>query len=175
MRATLRDGWTATKVEQSLAGSVRGGGPSNQEKPVVKQPASTRLPFTILYGSNSGTCESFAQTLAADAATHGFKASRVDTLDSAKQNLPTDEPVVIVTASYEGAPCDNAAHFFSWLQSLKDEEKLGTKFAVFGCGHSDWKQTFHTIPNTINDLLKTHGGQRICVKGSADAAKGDMM
>lgn len=123
----------------------------------------------------TGTCESFAQTLAADAAAHGFTATKVDTLDSAKQGLPTKEPIVIVTASYEGAPCDNAAHFFDWLQNLKEEERVAANFAVFGCGHSDWKQTFNRIPNTIDALLEQHGGKRICQRGSANAAKGDMM
>lgn len=130
-------------------------------------------PIIILYGSNSGTCEAFAQALAADARAHGFTASKVDTLDSAKGNLPLEEPTVIITASYEGQPCENAAHFFDWLQNT--DEKMKTKFAVFGCGHSDWKQTFHRVPITIDRLLEKAGGQRICEMGSANAAAGDMM
>ena len=175
MKANLREGWTATKIEQSLSGSIRGTVPSTKAPTAVEKTTAQGIPFTILYGSNSGTCESFAQTLAADAAAHGFSASKVDTLDSAKQNLPINEPFLIVTASYEGQPTDNAAHFFDWLQSLKEDEKLGTNYAVFGCGHSDWKQTFHRIPNTIDELLGKHGGNRICQKGTADAAKGNMM
>ncbi|KAI7188379.1 cytochrome P450, partial [Hortaea werneckii] len=175
MRATLRDGWTATKVEQSLAGSIRSEGPAASRKPDVKQVDENAQPLTVLYGSNSGTCEAFAQTVAADAAAHGFRVSKVDTLDSAKQALPAKEPVVIVTASYEGQPCDNASHFYNWLETMKDGEKVDSSYAVFGCGHSDWKQTFHRIPNSINKLLEEHGGKRICDMGSADAAKGDMM
>ena len=71
MRATLRDGWTATKVEQSLAGSIRSEGSSAPSKPNVKQVDENAQPLTVLYGSNSGTCEAFAQTIAADAAAHG--------------------------------------------------------------------------------------------------------
>ena len=128
--------------------------------------------MTILYGSNSGTCEVLAHTLAADARAHGFTASTVDTLDSAKQNLPTDQPIVIITASYEGQPTDDAGHFWNWLQH---EEELKTTYAVFGCGHSDWKQTFHRIPASIDSLLEKAGSTRLCEMGSADAAKGDMM
>lgn len=175
MRASLRDGWTATKVEKSLSGSIRGEAPTKQAEAGAAQASANAIPFTILYGSNSGTCEAFAQTVAADAAAHGFKASKVDTLDSAKQNLPTDELVVIVTASYEGQPTDNAGHFYNWLQKLEEGEKVQASYAIFGCGHSDWKQTFHRIPNSIDELLHQHGAKRLCDRGTADAAKGDMM
>lgn len=175
MKATLREGWTATKLEQSLSGSIRSEAFPAAHPAGAEKADADALPLTILYGSNSGTCEAFAQTVAADAAIHGFKASRVDTLDSAKQALPSDEPVVIVTASYEGQPCDNAAHFYDWLQNPKENEKIESSYAVFGCGHSDWKQTFQRIPTSIDDLLEKYGGKRLCDRGNADAAKGDMM
>ena len=175
MRASLREGWTATKIEKSLSGSIRGDDSSKAHPAGLQEVTKQGKPLTILYGSNSGTCEAFAQTLAADAGSHGFTATKVDTLDSAKSSLPTGQPVVIITASYEGEPCDNAAHFYNWLSNLKDDEKLETQYAVFGAGHSDWKQTFHRIPNAIDSMLEKHGSKRICKRGNADAAQGDMM
>lgn len=178
MRAALREGWTARSVEQSLSGSTDVKSTPSTTTPYEKKANLSEnkgKPLTILYGSNSGTCEAFAQTIAADAPSHGFSASRVDILDAAKQNLPADEPVVIVTASYEGEPCDNAGHFFNWITNLQPDEKLNTAFAVFGCGHSDWKKTFHKIPKTIDSVLEKAGGKRICVMGSANAASGDMI
>ena len=175
MRATLRDGWTATKIERHLSGSIRTSGPEHGSKPFSAQaPKEKGRPMTVLYGSNSGTCEAFASTLAADAGARGFEA-KVQTLDEAKQNLPKDEPVIIVTASYEGQRCDNAGHFYDWLQNLSEGDKVSCNYAVFGCGHSDWKSTFHRIPSSIDSMLEKHGGKRLCDMGSADAAKGDMM
>ncbi|KAK0952507.1 hypothetical protein LTS01_024796 [Friedmanniomyces endolithicus] len=174
MRATLREGWTATKIERSLSGSIRTPASSKSQPAASSKPKTEGLPLSILYGSNSGTCEAFAQTLAADAGAKGFNAS-VQTLDSAKQSLPSGQPVVIITASYEGEPCDNAAHFYDWLQNMKDGEHIESDYAVFGCGHSDWSKTFHKIPSSIDALLEQHGGSRMCARGSADAAKGDMM
>ncbi|KAK0789173.1 hypothetical protein LTR02_012178 [Friedmanniomyces endolithicus] len=174
MRATLREGWTATKIERSLSGSIRTPASAKSQAAVTSKPKTEGLPLSVLYGSNSGTCEAFAQTLAADAGAKGFNAS-VQTLDSAKQSLPSGQPVVIITASYEGEPCDNAAHFYDWLQNMKDGERIESDYAVFGCGHSDWSKTFHKIPNSIDALLEQHGGSRMCARGSADAAKGDMM
>lgn len=173
----MQKGWTARKIEQHLSGSLKEpmstATSSNQSTSTPAAANKPGKPLTILYGSNSGTCEAFAQTLAEDARTHGFTATKVETLDSAKGTLPTEEPVVIVTASYEGEPCDNAAHFFDWLQNTNDQIK--TKFAVFGCGHSDWKQTFHQVPKAIDRILEKAGGQRLCEMGSANAANGDIM
>lgn len=60
-----------------------------------------KTPLYILYGSNSGTCESFAQRVASDAPGHGFRPS-IGTLDSAAEKIPSNGPVVIITASFEG-------------------------------------------------------------------------
>ena len=92
--------------------------------------------MTVLYGSNTGTCQALSQKVASDARQHGYEASIAE-MDSAVDKLPKQEPVIFVTASYEGQPTDNAAYFVAWLQSLKDEKVLdGVNFAVFGCGHS---------------------------------------
>ena len=69
--------------------------------------------ITILYGSNTGTCETLSQKLVADCAMHRFQAGR-----SSTGSLPSDRPVVIITASYEGEPPDNAIHFVEWLTNL---------------------------------------------------------
>lgn len=176
VRAILREGWTATKIEQNLSGSIRGDKEDRHSSKAAAPENDAGIPFTVLYGSNSGTCEAFAQTLAADAASHGFKASKVDSLDSfARQNDPPSEPVVIVTASYEGEPPDNAAHFYNWLSTLPDDKKLNTSHAVFGAGHSDWNATFHRVPTAVDEMLAKHGSKTICPRGGADAAKGDMM
>lgn len=90
--------------------------------------------MSIYYGSNTGTCEALAQRLAADAVTHGFNAVTAS-MDSGTQNLPKGQPVVVITASFEGQPPDNAAHFVEWLSGAKGNELEGVDFAVFGCGH----------------------------------------
>ncbi|GAB7348487.1 hypothetical protein MBLNU459_g6894t1 [Dothideomycetes sp. NU459] len=180
MRASLRNGISATQLERSLASGMSESAQENHAKirgdgfQTAQTPGQQGQPLTILYGSNTGTCQAFAQSLAADAVGHGFSVTKVDTLDSATGSLPTDQPVAIVTASYEGAPCDNAARFFNWLDSLKEGESTKISYAVFGAGHSDWKSTFHRIPTAIDDILAANQGERICERGAADAAHGDM-
>jgi cytochrome P450 / NADPH-cytochrome P450 reductase len=137
MRATLRDGVTATKLDRILAGSSDQSVTERQKshpdgKMSAVQSASTR-PMSIFFGSNTGTCEAFAQRLGSAAASHGFQAD-VRPLDSAKENLKPDRPNIIIAASYEGEPTDNAQHFVTWLKNLQGKEADGVPFAVFGCG-----------------------------------------
>lgn len=173
MRATLRDGIDATFLEAKLrAGSTPATTEVIVPKQLGKQHAALK-PMSIFYGSNTGTCSAFAATLAKDAAGHGFDA-KVDTLDSATDKLPRDHPVVIVAASYEGQPTDNATHFVEWIKNLKGDELSGVQFAVFGCGHRDWQATFQYIPVLIDTLLGERGGERISERGLSDAAGGNM-
>ncbi|KAK7438190.1 hypothetical protein VKT23_018121 [Stygiomarasmius scandens] len=132
-----------------------------------------KVPLYVLYGSNTGTSESFAQRISNNAALHGFSA-KLGTLDSSTGSLPTDGPVVIITASYEGQPADNAAHFVDWLTSLPSSSLFtGVQYAVFGCGNADWVNTFYRIPALVDQLLGNNGGKRLLEMGKGDSSKGE--
>ncbi|PNS14900.1 hypothetical protein CAC42_2129 [Sphaceloma murrayae] len=126
----------------------------------------------IFYGSNMGTCESLASSLASAASSHGFN-SKVDILDKATNSLPKDQPTVIITASYEGQPPDNAGRFVGWLEEEKTSV-TGTKYAVFGCGNRDWVSTYQKIPTLVDDTLAARGAERLTERGFADANDGEI-
>ncbi|POS72529.1 bifunctional P-450/NADPH-P450 reductase [Diaporthe helianthi] len=175
MRASLRHGLTPTQLEHRLNGTTAPPAPlENSVASPSVQPGAKGKPMAIYYGSNSGTCEALAQRLASDAPSHGFSAAVIDSLDAANQNLPTDRPVAIITASYEGEPPDNAALFCNWIQGLEGKELENVSYAVFGCGHHDWSSTFHKIPKMCDATIEKFGGSRIAPMGVADAADGDM-
>ncbi|KAI0469334.1 bifunctional P-450:NADPH-P450 reductase [Xylaria cf. heliscus] len=174
MRAIIRDGMTPTQLEHRLAGSGPSEGSSKSHAEDASGAVETGKKITVLYGSNSGTCESLAQRLASDASRHGFAVDRVDCLDTANGVLPKNQPVIIITASYEGEPPDNAALFCSWLAGSKDEKMLeGVDYAVFGVGHHDWAQTFHRIPKLVDVKLEENGASRIAEMGLSDAGSTD--
>lgn len=131
-----------------------------------------KQPMYVLYGSNTGTSESFAQRIANGAAAHGFRAT-LGTLDSVADHLPTDGPIVIVCASFEGEPADNAAHFVERLTSLQDKPLQNLRFAVFGCGHHDWFRTYQRIPKLIDQTLEDRGAQRLVPRGEGDAGSSE--
>lgn len=172
MRATLRHGMTPPELERRLAGKAGGRDESSTTKTDGDE-KSPGKPMAVFYGSNSGTCEALAQRLAADAPSHGFTAA-VAPLDDATENLPKDRPVVVVTASYEGQPAGNAARFVKWLEKIQGSETTGVEYAVFGCGHHDWTQTFYRIPKLVDATLEECGGKRLVAMGRADAAESDM-
>ncbi|TVY59370.1 Bifunctional cytochrome P450/NADPH--P450 reductase [Lachnellula cervina] len=125
-------------------------------------------PITVLFGGNSGTCEGFAQDIESKAAGYGLQAN-VQSLDSATENLPTDQPIVIISASYEGKPPDNARKFVTWLEQFKGTDKLeNVKYAVFGVGNSDWASTFHRIPKFLDENIASLGATRFLEAGYTD-------
>ncbi|WP_176736778.1 bifunctional cytochrome P450/NADPH--P450 reductase [Oligoflexus tunisiensis] len=122
--------------------------------------------LAIYYGSNMGTSEELAQRLAQQGRRLGFVA-RVAALDDAVEAMPNSGIVLIVTATYNGMPPDNAQRFAEWMRS--DRFRVdGLRFAVLGCGNTQWK-TFQAFPREIDRTLAAKGGIRLLDAGEADA------
>jgi cytochrome P450/NADPH-cytochrome P450 reductase len=128
-----------------------------------------RQKIQVLYGSNTGSSEAFAQRIVSAAASKGFNAS-IATLDAATGHLPVGQPAVIITASFEGQPADNAGRFVEQLSGLKGNELDGVSYAVFGCGNRDWALTYQRIPRMIDEQMEARGAKRILERGEGDAS-----
>ncbi|CAG7851383.1 Bifunctional cytochrome P450/NADPH--P450 reductase 2 {ECO:0000305} AltName: Full=CYP102A3 {ECO:0000303/PubMed:15122913}; AltName: Full=Fatty acid hydroxylase CypB {ECO:0000305}; AltName: Full=Flavocytochrome P450 102A3 {ECO:0000305}; Includes: RecName: Full=Cytochrome P450 102A3 {ECO:0000305}; {ECO:0000269/PubMed:14741768, ECO:0000269/PubMed:15122913}; Includes: RecName: Full=NADPH--cytochrome P450 reductase; {ECO:0000269/PubMed:14741768, ECO:0000269/PubMed:15122913} [Serendipita indica DSM 11827] len=128
-----------------------------------------KVPMAVLYGSNTGSSEAFAQRIASAAASNGFNA-RIATLDAATGHLPTIGPTVIITASFEGEPADNAGRFVQDLTTMNDTPLEGVSYAVFGCGNRDWALTYQRIPKLIDEKMEAAGAKRLLERGEGDAA-----
>lgn len=174
IRVKIRSDYAANRPSLSAAipkeadsdKSAISGGP-------VAEEGSRGRALLVLYGSNSGSCEGFANTLAEDATKLGFGPITISPLDEYVGRLPTKlTATVIVTCSYEGKPADNARDFVEWLESLKDGSKAceNVKYIVFGCGHKDWVDTYQRIPRLIDEKLEMLGGTRLFDRGEANAA-----
>ncbi|KZW03451.1 cytochrome P450 [Exidia glandulosa HHB12029] len=131
---------------------------------------SNLKPMHVFFGSNTGSCEMFAQRLANGAPAYGFRAS-LGTLDSMKGEIPTDGPVIIITASFEGEPPDNAGQFVKSIEAAPNDSApfADVRYAVFGCGNRDWVHTYQRIPTLVDATLAAKGAQRLLVRGEADA------
>ena len=131
--------------------------------------AGDAVPLLVLFGSNLGTAEGLAQQIANDGVARGFAAT-IAPLDDYVDRLPTDGAVVIVSASYNGTPPDNASAFCQWLQGdLLPAALAGVRYTVFGCGNRDWAATYQAIPTLIDAELAAHGATRIHPRGEGDA------
>ncbi|KAF4881904.1 Bifunctional cytochrome P450/NADPH--P450 reductase [Colletotrichum fructicola] len=131
-------------------------------------------PMTILYGSNTGTGEALARWLAGDAMAAGFEALTVTEMNNAVGKLPKDQPVVIIAASYNGYPSDNADDFVKWLSGLATSDLQGVSYSVFGLGHSDWVATHNKVPILVNDMMKKAGAVRLTEATFSDMATADL-
>jgi hypothetical protein len=124
-------------------------------------------PLLVLYGSNAGTCESFADLLVEQAGRAGFAAtaasldsiitaagsssrsSSSSTAGGLTAKLPQAGALVVITSTYNGYPPDNALQFARWLDAAAEAGQgaaaTGLRYAVFGVGSSQW-ETFHAFP-----------------------------
>lgn len=174
IKASLRPGIDPLQLPQIL----HGAGPTGSGAVTVPAATSGTLktsgpakPMTILFGSSSGTSEGLAHSLASTAQGRGFKAS-IRTLDEAVDNIPVDQPVVILACTYEGQPPDNAKIFMQWLESTTDPNLSKASFTVFGCGHRDWVSTYQRVPNMIEKLLVEKGATLFAPRGETDVSRG---
>lgn len=169
LEKALYAGTPSQGTKETAAGKER-----RKIEPAVSSSGTTSKPMTILYGSNSGTCEALAQSLARVALGRGYRA-QVDSLDSAVDKIPNDQPVVLISSSYVGQPPDNAAHFVTWLENLRGKTALqGVTYAVYGCGNHDWAATFHRIPKLLDSGFEENGATRVAKIGLGDVAAGDI-
>ncbi|KIJ52218.1 hypothetical protein M422DRAFT_243823 [Sphaerobolus stellatus SS14] len=122
--------------------------PTSSDKPNKNDTAENPehgVDLYLAYESNSGTCKDFAQRVASETRSKGF-IPHIVSLDAIEPAVPTNGPVIIFTASYEGEPADNARRFVESLEAAHPGKYAGVKYAVFGCGHHDWKQIYQKIP-----------------------------
>ncbi|MFE2141516.1 bifunctional cytochrome P450/NADPH--P450 reductase [Streptomyces sp. NPDC059456] len=147
-----------------------GQAPAAGASPTRAVPGTT---LTLLYGSNFGTCRTYAEDLAETAAELGF-GTRVAPLDDHRDGaLPTDGPVVVVAASYNGRPTDDAAGFVSWLTQAGPGAAEGVHYAVLGVGDRNWAATYQQVPALIDGRLASAGAARLMERAEADAS-GDL-
>lgn len=166
---TLTPRTTADRDHAQLPGAARQQDTVADEKalPARVRPGTRAL---FLHGSNYGTCREFAAQLADEATALGCE-TEVAALDAYADGLPTDRPVVITAASYNGRPTDDATAFAAWLDGAPAAPDL--TYAVLGVGDRNWAATYQHFPTRIDDRLAELGGTRLLERAAADAS-GDL-
>jgi cytochrome P450/NADPH-cytochrome P450 reductase len=151
------------------AATATAAGPSAAAAPRARTRPGHNTPLLVLYGSNLGTAEELATRVADLAEVNGF-ATKLAPLDDFVGKLPEQGGVLIFCASYNGAPPDNATQFVKWLGGDAPKDSLAKlRYAVFGCGNSDWAATYQSIPRFIDERLAAHGGRSVFARGEGDA------
>ena len=156
----------AVEVRSPSNGAAPGGTATGARTPVVPKHGT---PLLVLFGSNLGTSEDIARQVAEAASAQGFDVS-ISWLDDYVGKLPTGGAVVIVTASYNGTPPDNAVAFYRWLgDGLAPNALAGVRYAVFGAGDRNWASTYQAVPRFLDEKLAAYGAQRMFDRGEGNA------
>lgn len=127
-------------------------------------------PLLVLHGSNMGSAQQVAARLAEEGESVGFVVT-TGNLDEYADNLPADGVTLLVTASYNGTPTDDAKKFMAWLEST-DQDLNHVSYGVFGVGNRDWATTYQRVPRLIEERLQSLGANCVVPRGEADA-RGD--
>ncbi|MFE4971600.1 bifunctional cytochrome P450/NADPH--P450 reductase [Kitasatospora sp. NPDC056651] len=172
------DGFTLglARREPVPVGAPAAGGAALDRRtgPAAERPGRVRrgTGLLFLHGSNYGASREFGRQLAEAAAELGCE-TEVAPLDAYADGLPTDRPVVITAASYNGQPTDDAAAFVRRLQESEELRADGVEYAVLGIGDRTYAATYQRVPALIDDRLAALGGTRLLDRAEADAS-GDL-
>ncbi|MDO7905947.1 bifunctional cytochrome P450/NADPH--P450 reductase [Paenibacillus sp. JX-17] len=153
-------------------GNSGSGEAAERKEPLPKMEPGVEghdTPLLVLYGSNMGTAEGIAREWAEAARYQGFRTT-IASLDDRVGKLPDEGAVLIVTASYNGHPPDNARAFVHWLNESASGDLQGVRYAVFGCGDRSWASTYQRVPRLIDEQLAAMGAERMLPRGEGDAS-----
>src|SRR3954454_12229748 len=109
------------------------------------------------------------QPVGAGGTDRGFDVT-VGPLDEHVDDLPADGALLVVCASYNGTPPDNAVNFTRWIANAAAEAAAEVSYSVFGCGSTEWASTYQAVPTLLDEQLAAHGGRRVVPRGEGDGA-----
>jgi len=128
-------------------------------------------PITILFGSQSGTAETFAYELAKEAKTHNFNPKVIDLEEYDHESCLAEEKFVcfLLATFGEGEPTDSAQKFYEWIMSdERDPSSVqGVEFAVFGLGNRQYEH-FCAVGRRITQRMRDLGGVELLEHGEGD-------
>ena len=140
-----------------LAGIAAGlpqAGPPTAAAPAADAPKNG-VPVTILWGSQTGTAESYAKKLSKALVAQGHTPSIVDMADATVEGLSAIKHLLILTSTYgDGEPPDNALALHTALHT-EDPVLAELNFAIFALGDSNYPEFCkcgHDFQNRLNQL-----------------------
>ncbi|KAF5253683.1 hypothetical protein FANTH_1374 [Fusarium anthophilum] len=157
----------------------------SSDKCIVKRLEEEEKNCVVLFGSQSGNAQEFAEKLGREAHTRFSLRSTVAEIDEYSyrnlQKLPENTIVFFILASYgDGEPTDNAEQFYNFLSNddddgpfhrLREHGLQNFSYAAFGLGNSSYAH-FNAVIRKVDERLQLCGARRLGPVGEADDGKG---
>ncbi|PQJ29672.1 assimilatory sulfite reductase (NADPH) flavoprotein subunit [Rubritalea profundi] len=133
----------------------------------VAAPAAASKPLTVLYGTESGNCESLADKVAKEAKKKGFKVAMKNLADiSVKDILKFEHVALIVSTWGDGEPPEGAVSFHKEFMTA-DLDLKGLKFSVLALGDTSYDK-FCQTGKDFDTRLAALGAERIADRVDCD-------
>jgi len=159
-------------------GSVDKGKQKEDEVPgksMMSESYDPDAPFYVLYGSNLGTAHGFAENIGDQALAFGIMNTQVMSLDEFLAEVINEKTklegstIVICCATYNGLPPDNCKLFHKWISSEPRQVFQDVRFCIFGCGNTQWQQTYQKVPKMLQSRMIDLGAVEFFDRGEGDA------
>jgi len=167
-----------------------GGTSQTEEEETLTEP---KAHINILYGSQTGTADSFSSQLSTQTPDHGYQSQVIDVSDLNQENIFTklktihgdnvadnrDDPyyVMLLVSTYgEGEPPDTVIEFHKLClrkagqkdEGMKDMTYFNNmKFCVFGLGNTEYEH-YNSMGKFFDEYFETLGGKRMKEIGLGD-------
>jgi cytochrome P450/NADPH-cytochrome P450 reductase len=161
----------ARRDHERLRGGIAMNLPATEAPPgeALQVQGEGRL-LTIMTGTSLGTCRDIAEQIAERATAGGFAVSQ-GALDEAAGGFPESGILLVVTSTYNGRAPDNAGRLEAAIEAgrFAGAQRPALKYAVLGCGNTQWRDTYQAFPKLIEATIAATGAQAIVPRGEADA------
>ncbi len=148
----------------------RAASPQPTDAASKMRPAEARGALAVLYGTSLGTCREIAEQIAERAGDIGYDTATIP-LDDALASLPEAGTLIAVTSTYNGRAPDNAAKLEAAMDARQSlpARTADLRYAVFGCGNTQWRDTYQAFPKRVQAALAATGAALLLERGEADA------
>ncbi|KAF0744968.1 hypothetical protein Ae201684P_011492 [Aphanomyces euteiches] len=144
---------------------------NNKSSSTASSASMRKKVVTVLYGSQTGTAETFAKMLVTQGRQHQVEVQAINLKRFNPATLPNHSHVIFVVATYgEGGPTDSSSKFHKFMTSAKlsDHYYRQIQYTVFGLGNKKYRSTYNAMGRAVDAFMEKHGAHRVYRRGEGD-------